>query len=366
MSAMSLGPQQQQQQPSTSPYPNQAFSPQQSYPQHYSPQQSPSPGRGQSPSQSQGPPALTAPLPTPESLTAARNALLPLTHPPHAGQSAADHVRWIRDVFFCVDRSISQQQSPDASTEHQASIVLHAPLPALLHFAISILLTILSSAPSSQGQSGPVESHVAEALYLKSIVYASDPYLPSLASPNPSTSSRYSGSHVPHAGGAFEDLEHSPRLAFQTFSSAARFGFLPAWFKLGRDYELVGDATRARECFERGAGVGGGKASVGCLYVSCCFYSVFSSLLALLPCPPSCTVIRSCPQFYHYFPSPADAPPSRSASEWPISSVSCPSPPPLPPRSPSFTAPLYLPLPRPHSPHTSTVLFSSTNSIGQR
>jgi len=50
----------------------------------------------------------------------------------------------------------------------------------------------------------------------------------------------------------------SPRDAFRDFEAAARAGYAPAWFKLGRDYESVGDIARARDCFERGVrnGVG--------------------------------------------------------------------------------------------------------------
>ena len=50
----------------------------------------------------------------------------------------------------------------------------------------------------------------------------------------------------------------SPRDAFRDFETAARAGYAPAWFKLGRDYESVGDLNRARDCFERGVrnGVG--------------------------------------------------------------------------------------------------------------
>ena len=56
----------------------------------------------------------------------------------------------------------------------------------------------------------------------------------------------------------------SPREAFRDFETAARAGYAPAWFKLGRDYESVGDLARARDCFERGVRNGVGS----------CFYRI--------------------------------------------------------------------------------------------
>lgn len=47
-------------------------------------------------------------------------------------------------------------------------------------------------------------------------------------------------------------LPRDPRQAFKDFESAARGGEIRGWYRLGRDYEGVGDMTRARDCFERG------------------------------------------------------------------------------------------------------------------
>jgi hypothetical protein len=53
--------------------------------------------------------------------------------------------------------------------------------------------------------------------------------------------------------GEFPDLvPQNPRTAFRDFEAAARAGHFQAWFRLGRDYETVGDAVHARDCFERG------------------------------------------------------------------------------------------------------------------
>jgi len=55
----------------------------------------------------------------------------------------------------------------------------------------------------------------------------------------------------------------SARDAFSDWEGAALGGCGKAWFRLGRDYETVNDIGRARDCFERGAGVG----AEACIYV---------------------------------------------------------------------------------------------------
>ncbi|KZP03527.1 hypothetical protein FIBSPDRAFT_904948 [Athelia psychrophila] len=65
------------------------------------------------------------------------------------------------------------------------------------------------------------------------------------------------------ASGAYPgQVAQNPRTAFRDFEAAARGGYAPAWFKLGRDYENFSDFAHAKDCFERGA-----KARVeGCAY----------------------------------------------------------------------------------------------------
>lgn len=59
------------------------------------------------------------------------------------------------------------------------------------------------------------------------------------------------------ASGSCEDyLPRDPRQAFKDFETAARGGEIRAWYRLGRDYETVGDIGRAKDCFERGQGKG--------------------------------------------------------------------------------------------------------------
>ena len=54
------------------------------------------------------------------------------------------------------------------------------------------------------------------------------------------------------SGSCPDYLPRDPRLAFKEFENAARGGESRGWFRLGRDYEGVGDLNRARDCFDRG------------------------------------------------------------------------------------------------------------------
>src|SRR5690348_14338382 len=54
------------------------------------------------------------------------------------------------------------------------------------------------------------------------------------------------------------------RAAFRDFEVAAKQGYKPGWFKLGRDYKSVKDVAHARNAFERGAR----SKESSCLYVS--------------------------------------------------------------------------------------------------
>lgn len=65
-------------------------------------------------------------------------------------------------------------------------------------------------------------------------------------------------------GCAPDYLPRDPRQAFKEFESAARNGEVRGWFRLGRDYEGVGDLVRAKDCFERGVK----RNDCECTYVS--------------------------------------------------------------------------------------------------
>lgn len=65
------------------------------------------------------------------------------------------------------------------------------------------------------------------------------------------------------ASGAFPSYHRKDlKAAFSDFELSARMGFPPSWFRIGRDYEMLGDLARARDGYERGCSV----QDVGCIY----------------------------------------------------------------------------------------------------
>ena len=137
-------------------------------------------------------------------------------------------------MFALVDRTLaSTGQAPDGP--------LHLSEPGLQRLAdqaVDLVRTMAGSSPAAAAQGQLLPAHLAEALYLRASLEAS---------------------------GSFPAVfPASPRDAFRDFEASARAGYAPAWFKLGRDYESVGDAARARDCFERGVRSGVGS----------CFYRI--------------------------------------------------------------------------------------------
>ena len=176
-----------------------------------------------------GAPDLTAPIPTTDTLTAAHRTL--------PARPSPEHVLFARDVLFLVDRTVTQQNPTADGQPQEGAVSLPDPrLRRLADDAIAALLALLAAAPTA---APPLPPHMAEAFYLRGTL---------------------------HASGAFpEHVPRNPRDAFKDFETGARGGFQKAWFKLGREYEAVGDVARARDCFERG--MRGGVES--CFYVSC-------------------------------------------------------------------------------------------------
>uniref|UniRef100_V5ET13 Uncharacterized protein n=2 Tax=Kalmanozyma brasiliensis (strain GHG001) TaxID=1365824 RepID=V5ET13_KALBG len=65
------------------------------------------------------------------------------------------------------------------------------------------------------------------------------------------------------ASGAFPTyLPKNLKEAFNDFELSARMGWAPSWFRIGRDYEVLGDLARARDAYDRG----GHSGDVGCIY----------------------------------------------------------------------------------------------------
>ncbi|KAI6043888.1 HCP-like protein [Pisolithus marmoratus] len=175
----------------------------------YVPPKAPSPPR-----QANGSPALTAPLPSIQSLTIALPTVQQPTHDP------VHKMNWARDVLLLVDRA---QQNPSGDTPVVGPVMINDPqLQRLVQVAVPTILQLASVQTHT-----PPPAYVAEALFFRASFAAS---------------------------GAFpEHVQHNPRLAFRDFEAAARFGYAQAWFRLGRDYESFNDIQHARECFERGA-----------------------------------------------------------------------------------------------------------------
>lgn len=81
------------------------------------------------------------------------------------------------------------------------------------------------------------------------------------------------------ASGAFPTyLAKNLKEAFNDFELSARMGWAPSWFRIGRDYEVLGDLARARDAYERGVHV----TDVGCIY-----RMGMANLLAQLELPTS-------------------------------------------------------------------------------
>jgi len=157
-------------------------------------------------------PALTYPRPTLESIISTSKHLERLND--------KDRIAWCQDVIRVLERTHPpDQQSPRISRD----------LQSLLNIAISIIISLTSHSDSSIS---------ALASYLKAKLLSSavcPDYLPK-----------------------------DQRQAFKEFEIAARGGEIRGWFRLGREYEGVGDISRAKECFERGMRKGDGE----CTYVS--------------------------------------------------------------------------------------------------
>ncbi|SPO26320.1 related to SKT5 - protoplast regeneration and killer toxin resistance protein [Ustilago trichophora] len=82
------------------------------------------------------------------------------------------------------------------------------------------------------------------------------------SSPRPEPEALYLRGDL-QASGAFPTyLAKNLKEAFNDFELSARMGWAPSWFRIGRDYEVLGDLTRARDAYDRGVHA----ADVGCIY----------------------------------------------------------------------------------------------------
>ncbi|KAL5527015.1 hypothetical protein ACEPAF_8744 [Sanghuangporus sanghuang] len=180
---------------------------------------------------------LAAPFPSIETL---QNALSSLQNPTATDSS---RVAWIRDVLLLVKRASSAAEENRAScsavplvsnTLPSGPVRISDPvLRSLAESAVALLISIIPGLPDRKEELTPP---LAEALFIRATITAS---------------------------GAFPDfITANPRNAFREFERSARAGFPHSWFRLGRDYEGVGDVVHARQCFEKGESEG----DTGCIY----------------------------------------------------------------------------------------------------
>lgn len=120
---------------------------------------------------------------------------------------------WCKEVFKFVERKLDANRISD---------------PALIQL-IDQAINAINRAANSQPP-------IADALYLRGDLLASGSF----------------PSYHP------KDL----RAAFNDFELSARMGYAQSWFRIGRDYEVLGDMTRARDAYERGCSV----QDIGCIY----------------------------------------------------------------------------------------------------
>jgi hypothetical protein len=241
-------------------------------------------------------PSLTSPLPTLVQLSSAANIVQSPTHDPKL------RIAWCRDVFYLIDKAntFSIPTTNPATSDLLSTPPSDSPVgpiiitdPALLSLSQIAVPLVLQLASSSAGIT-PLPSHVAEALYIRAKFAATGAY----------------PAHIPQ----------NPRVAFRDFEAAARGGYPGAWFRIGRDYENFGDATRAKDCFERGIRAG----VESCLYVS---ESLQFLPTFLQPIPLKFTFSFLSSHSNSFQTANGDGPPTRPA--WPpCKSPACPAPPP--------------------------------------
>ncbi|MCO5565487.1 hypothetical protein L7F22_019160 [Adiantum nelumboides] len=130
-----------------------------------------------------------------------------------ASQDERQKAAWCKEVFKYVERKLDASRISD---------------PALIQL-IDQAINVINRAANSQPP-------IADALYLRGDLLASGSF----------------PSYHP------KDL----RAAFNDFELSARMGYAPSWFRIGRDYEVLGDMTRSRDAYERGCSV----QDIGCIY----------------------------------------------------------------------------------------------------
>ncbi|KAK0554985.1 hypothetical protein OC846_001842 [Tilletia horrida] len=155
---------------------------------------------------------LSLPLPGLASLGTSREKALALGDPNRL-------VNWAADVVKYVERKSTLTANSGTATEADLTIK-DAQLVGWIDEAITLINTHASAKPKP----------IPRALYLRGDLLAS---------------------------GSFPSYhERDLRSAFNDFEMAARMGYAPAFFRCARDYEVLGDANRARDVYEKGMSKG--------------------------------------------------------------------------------------------------------------
>lgn len=162
-------------------------------------------------------PPTTAPFPTVDTL---RNDLPNLEY-----KADIDQLTWTQDVVRLLDRLIDKAGLTGLTPSDTSAVPAPPRIPsALKELSDRAVPVIISYTSHTDRQIS------ALACYLRGRLLATgvcDDYLP-----------------------------RDPRQAFKDFEAAAKGGEPRGWYRLGRDYETVGDKVRARECFQRGQSKG--------------------------------------------------------------------------------------------------------------
>jgi hypothetical protein len=156
-------------------------------------------------------PPITYPFPTLDSLRATSDILPTLPD--------SDKIAWAQDVIRLLEHHMFPSGQPTDFCADQPSPTGSIPrgLQQLLEGAVPVVISFATHQNLGVG---------ALASYLKAKLLAS--------------------------GAAADFLPRDPRQAFKEFETAARAGEVRGWFRLGRDYEGIGDIVRAKDCFDRG------------------------------------------------------------------------------------------------------------------
>lgn len=186
-------------------------------------------------------PICPSPLPQPKPISTLPILLRQEKESRH--QLATQRLEWAKEVLRFVQRTQPTLLSPTSGSKSSSLLGLDLvydindnSLLALIDTAITFILSLAHPAKPPS----PVSANklYAEAMFLSADLSSSGLF------------PKYKA----------KDL----RTSFRAFETSAKAGFLPAWFRLGRDYEGVGDASRAIDCFNKGAN----GMEKSCLYVS--------------------------------------------------------------------------------------------------